>query len=104
MLWEEVDVVGNDHQVANLKGWVHTTCCIRHEEGLDAQFVHHANGERYFLHVIAFIVVEATLHGHDVNATQFTEDKFARMAFYGRYREVGDFFVGKLQLVSYLGS
>jgi hypothetical protein len=26
------------------------------------------------------------------------------MAFYGRYREVGDFFVGKFQLVSYLGS
>jgi hypothetical protein len=26
------------------------------------------------------------------------------VAFYGRYREVGDFTVGKLQLVSYLGS
>ena len=104
MFWEEVDVISDNHQVANLELRVHTACSIRNKQCLNPQLIHHANGERYFLHVIAFIVVEATLHGHDVNATQFTEDKFARMAFYGRYREVGDFFVGKFQLVSYLGS
>ena len=101
MLGEEVDVVGDDHQVANLEGGVHATGSIRHEEGLDAQLVHDAYGERYFLHGVALVIVEAALHGHDVYTTKFTEDERTGVALDGRYGEVGDFSVRNLQLVSY---
>ena len=36
MLGEEIDVVGNDHQVANLEAWVHATGGVADEQGLDA--------------------------------------------------------------------
>ena len=96
MFWEEVDVVGNHHQVANLEGWVHATCSIRDEECLDAQFVHDAHRERHFLHRVAFVVVESPLHGHDVNPAKLSEDEFAGVSLDGRYREVGDVAVGEL--------
>ena len=89
MLGEEIDMVGDDHQVANPEVRVHATGSIRHKERLDAQLVHHADGEGHLLHVVALIVVEASLHGNDVLASQLTEDQFADMSFNGRYREVG---------------
>ncbi len=36
MLGEEVDVVGDNHQITNLEGGVHATSGIRHKEGLNA--------------------------------------------------------------------
>ena len=101
MLWEEVNVVGDDHQVANLKFWIHTTGSVGYEEGLDAQFVHHSDREGDLLHRVALVKVEASLHGEDVDTTQLTEDEFARMAFYGRYGEIGNLGVGIFGLVSY---
>ena len=102
MLGEEVDVVGDDHQVANFKAWVHATGSIRDEERLDAQLIHHTNRKGHLLHGVALVVVEATLHGQDVHTTQLTEDEFSAMAFHRRDGEVGDVRVRKLQLVSYL--
>ena len=104
MLREEVDMVGNNHQVANFEGGIHATGSIRDEERLDAQFVHDAYGEGNFLHVVSFIVVETPLHRHDINATQFAEDKGTGMSLYGRNGEVGNLTVGNYQLIGYLGS
>ena len=104
MLGEEIDMVGNHHQVTNLEGGVHTTCGIRDEEGLDAQFIHDTYGEGDFLHVVALVVVEAALHGHDVNTTQFTEDECSRMSLDGRHGEIGNLTVGEYQFIGYLGS
>ena len=50
MLREEVDVVGDNHQVANLETRVHATGSVADEECLDADFVHHTDGESHFLH------------------------------------------------------
>ena len=83
MLWEEIDMVCNHHEVANLEGGVHTTGSIRDKERLDAQLVHHTNREGHLLHVIALIVVETALHGHDVYTTELAEDEFATVTFYG---------------------
>ena len=91
VLGEEVDVVGDNHEVANLEFGVHTSRGIAHEESLDTKFVHHANGERNLLHRVALVVVEASLHSHDVLAAQFTKDYFAGMALNRRYGEIGDF-------------
>ncbi len=104
MLGEEIDVVGDDHEVANLECGVHAACSVGDEERLDAQFVHDTNGERHLLHVVSLVVVESALHGHDVDAPEFAEDELAAMSFDGRYGEVGDFAIGELERVSYFGS
>ena len=101
MLWEEVDVVVNNHQVTNLELRVHTARGIAYEEGLDAQFEHHALWEGYFLHVISLIEVESAFHRHDVLAAQLSEDELACMSFYGRYREVRNFTIWEFVTISY---
>ena len=104
MFREQIDMVGDDHQVANLEGWIHATCCIGDKECLDAQLVHDANGEGDSLHAVAFVVVETSLHGQDVNTSQLAEDELAGVAFYGRDREVRYLAIGDFELVSYFGS
>ena len=101
---EEIDVVGDDHEVANLEGGIHATGSIGDEERLDAQFVHDADGERHLFHGVALVVVEAPLHGHDVYAAQLAEDECAGVSLDGGDGEVGYLGVGNLQFVSYLGS
>ena len=101
MLWEEVDMIGNHHQVANLKAWVHTTGSVRDEESLDAQLVHDAHREGDLLHRVALVVVEAALHCHDIHTAKLTEDEFATMTFDGRDRKVWYLTIGNLQCVSY---
>ena len=96
MFWEEVDVIGNYHQIANLEAGVHATCSIGNEERLDAEFVHDTNREGDFLHGVTFIKVETPLHRHDIYTAQLSEDKFAGMAFYRGNWEVWNVLVGKL--------
>ena len=100
MLWEEVDVIGDYHQVADIELRVHAACGIRYEEGLDAQFVHHAYGEGDLLHRVALIVVETALHGKDIHTAQFAEDQFAAMSLDGRDGEVRDVCIRDLALLS----
>ena len=104
MLREEVDMVGDNHQVANLEGGIHTTSGIRDKERLNAQLVHHTNGEGDFLHVIALVVVKTALHGHDVYTTELAKDEGTSMSFYGRNGEIGYLTIGKLEFISYFGS
>ena len=101
VLWEEVDVVGNHHQVANLEARVHTTGSIADEERLDAQLIHDAYGECHLLHVVSLIVVEAALHGHDVYTTELAEDEGSGMSFYGRDGEVWNLTIWYFELISY---
>ena len=104
MLREEVYMVGDNHHVANIEFRVHTTRSIRNEESLDAQFVHHTFRECNLFHVVALIVVEATLHSHDILATEAAEDELSAVALYGRYREVRNFRIWEFVGISYLGS
>ena len=101
MLWEEVDVVGDDHQVAYMETIVHASGGVGYEQSLNAQLVHHANGEGDLLHRVALVEMEAALHGHDVHPAELTEDKFAAMSLHRRYGEVGYFGIRNLLLVSY---
>ena len=101
MLWEEVDVVVDNHQITDLKLRIHTARCIAYEEGLDAQLEHHALWEGYFLHIISLIEMESAFHCHDVLAAQLSEDELACMSFYGRYREVRDFTIWEFVTISY---
>lgn len=77
MLWEEVDVIVDDHQVSNFKVGIHSSRGVGNEQSLDAQLVHDAFREGYLFHVITFIIVESALHGHDVLASQLTKNEFS---------------------------
>ena len=101
MLGEEVDMVGDDHQVTYMERLIHATGGIADEERLNAQFVHDTYGERHLLHRIALVEVETTLHSEDVNTPEFTENQFTTMTFHCGYREVGNLRIGILCLVSY---
>lgn len=83
MLREEIDVVVDDHQVANLERWIHTPRGIGNKQGLDAQFVHDSHGERNLFHGIALIEMETAFHRHDILATQFAEYQLSGVAFHG---------------------
>ena len=93
MFGEVVDVVGDNHQVADFEGWVGAAAGVGHEQCLDTQFAHDTDGEGHFLHRIAFVVVEAALHGHDVLVAQLAEDELSAMPFDGRDGEVRDILV-----------
>ena len=45
--------------------------------------------------------MKASLHGHDIDTAESSEDEFAGMSLNGGYREVGDFAVREFVLVSY---
>ena len=82
MFGEEIDMVGDDHQIANLERGIHTARRVAHEEGLDAQLVHHADGEGDLFHGVAFIKVETPLHGHDILVTKLSEDELPGVTLY----------------------
>ena len=83
MFWKEIDVICDNHQVANIELRVHATCSIRNKEGLDAQFVHHTYREGNFLHRITLIEVETSLHGQNIHTAQLSEDELATMSLNG---------------------
>src|SRR5574344_747621 len=82
MLREKVDMVCDNHQVADAEVRIHTARCIADEEGLDAQFVHDAYRECHLFHIVAFIVMESAFHCHDIFASKLAENQFSCMTFY----------------------
>ena len=91
-------MVGDDHQIAHLEVRVHTARCVRYKQRLDAQGLHHADGEGNLLHRVALIVVETALHGHDILIAQGAENQAALVALNGRYGEVGHFAIRDFDL------
>lgn len=104
MLRKEIDMVGDDHHVADVELRVHATGGVADEEHLDTQLIHHTLGEGNFLHRVALVEMEAAVHGDDVNATELSEDEFSGMSLHGRHGEVGNVLVRNFQCLSYLGS
>ena len=98
MLGEDVDMVGDDHEVAYLEVGVHAARGVGDEDRLDANGFHDAYREGNLLHRVALVIVEAALHRHDILVAQCAEDETALMTLNGRYREVGYFTVRNLHL------
>jgi len=65
-----VDVVADDHQVADAEGGVDAAGCIGDEEVFDAEAFHHAHGEGHFRHRISFVIVKPSLHGEHGDAAE----------------------------------
>ena len=88
MFGEVVDMIGDNHQVADFKSFVCTTAGVGNKQRFDAQLTHYTYRESHFLHGITFIIMETPLHCHDVFVAQLAENQFTAMTFDSRYREV----------------
>jgi hypothetical protein len=70
-------VIFDGHDVAHVKGRVDAAGRVGDDERLHAQAAHHAHGERHLLHGVAFVEVEAPLHGADGDASQLADHQAA---------------------------
>lgn len=102
MLREQVDVVVDNHQVANLETWIHAAGGIAHEKRGYAKFIHHAYGKCHFLHRVSLVEMETPVHSEDVLAAELAKDELAGVSFNGRDREIGYVFVCELYVRRYL--
>ena len=94
VLGEEVDMVADEHDVADAEVGVHAAGGVADTEHADAQFVHHALRIGHLLHGVALVVVEATLHGQHLLVSQASEEQTPLMALHGRDGEVGNGSIG----------
>ena len=93
MFGEIVDMISDNHQITDFEFRIGASTGIGHKQCFDTQFTHHAYRESHFFHRVTFVVMEASLHCHNLFITQFTENKLTAVPFYGRHRKVGDIFV-----------
>ena len=82
VLGEEIDVVGDDHQVAYAEILVGSARSVTYEESPDAQLIHHAYGECHLLHGVTLVVMEASLHGQYLLAAQCADDEASVMSLH----------------------
>ena len=92
VLGQQIDVVRDQHQVADAKLRVRAARGVAHEERVDAQGVHDADGESDLAHGVALVVVETPLKRHDGTPAEVAENQAALMALDGgdgKMRHVG---------------
>ena len=62
---EQVDVVGDQHQVARRPERIHPAAGVRHDERLRAERAQHAHRKGHLLQRVALVAVKAALHRDD---------------------------------------
>ena len=87
---EQVDVVVDDHDVAAGEVRIQPAGGVRNDQELDAEGIHHANGKRRPLGRVAFVTMEAALHGDDRHAAELAAEQSAAMADGRRFQKVRD--------------
>ena len=88
MFWEEVDVVCDDHNVADLEIGIHAACGIWNKQCVDTQGFHNSDRERHLLHAISFIEMEASLHSHYTFVAEISENQFSAVSLNCWNREI----------------
>ena len=96
---QQVDMVADDHEVSHVVVQVGGPGGVGHEQIADAQADHHPDGEGDQVHAVAFVIVDASLHGNHVLARQFAHDEIAFMADGRGDGEARDVLVGDNQRV-----
>ena len=89
----QVDMVGDDHQVARAERCIDAARGVRDEQEADAEQPHDADREGHLLHRIAFVVVEPSLHGHDAAAARLAENQTSLVPLDRRDGEAGNVLV-----------
>ena len=90
----EVDVIGDQHQVAGLVRRVHAAGGVRDHERLDAEAPDDTREEHDLVHLVAFVEVHASLHDHDGQRGGVAEDHAAGVSEDRRGLGAGDLAVG----------
>ena len=85
---EELDVVGDEHEVARLIVCVHSARGVRHDHRLRAKQANDANGVGSVLHGVALVAVHSALHDRDALAAKRSEDEAALVSRRGGGVEV----------------
>lgn len=101
MLWEEVDMVADNHKVANLEIRVHASGSVAYEESLNAKLVHNTHRERHFLHRISLVVVESSLHGKDILTAKLAKYELTGMSLNRGNREIRNVLIFERVGISY---
>jgi hypothetical protein len=91
---DQVEVVGDEHDVSRTKGRVQAAGGVGDDQDLDAQHLHHAHREGNLGHRIALVVMSAPLHHRHTLPFQPAHDEPAHVPFHGRGREMGDLAIG----------
>ena len=72
---EQVDVIGDQHQVAGAPVVPHSAARVAHDERAGAKLVQHAHWKCHLLKRIPFIAVEAPLHRRHSLAAECAEQQ-----------------------------
>src|SRR5438093_285228 len=86
----EVDVVADDHEVAGFVRRIQSPARVRKDDRLDPPRLEDAHRERDLLHVVALVVVQASLHDRDGLALEPADDELARVTQHGAALPSGD--------------
>lgn len=96
---EEVDLVGNCHDVAYAEVLVHAARSIGYIQCINAECAENTHGEGDGLHVITLVVVETALHSNNAFPVEVAEDKVAAVSLYGGYGHIWYLAVGDDNLI-----
>ena len=92
-------MIGDNHNVTDLKLFVHAACRVRYEKCPDTEHLHDSDRECHLFHVVTFIIMETALHGHHTFAAKHTENQVAAVTLDCRDGEIGDFLVGNIKFI-----
>ena len=90
---EQVDVIGDQDQVAGPPERIHPAAGVGDDERRRSQGAQYPHREGDLLHGVAFVPVEAALHRHHLPATQLSEQQPSRVSLDRGKRETGNSFV-----------
>ena len=91
---QQIDVVGDEHQVARVPQRVHAAAGVRDDEDARAESPQHAHGERDLLEGVALVAVEPALHRDHAPAGEGPEQELAGVTLDGREGKPRDLLVG----------
>ena len=91
---EQVDVVGDEHDVALSESLVDAASRVGEDDGLHSQQLEHPDRHHQFLEIIALVVVEAAREAHHLPPRQLAENQLSCVGLHGGEEEVRLLFNG----------
>src|SRR5688572_23190260 len=91
-------MIGDDHQIANIKIGRYATSSVRHQKSVDAQQFHYPYWKNDLFSCIPFVKMKSSTHRYHLFAAKLAKDQFALVTFHGGNRKIGDILVGQFFL------
>ena len=93
-------MIVDQHDLAFSVGGVQASAGVGDAEGFDTEILHDPDRKDNLVHGVAFVKMEASLHGYNIFAGKGSENQFSMVGFNRGYREVRNVAVieGKLNI------